>query len=110
MGAKKKAHIDTVTASAGKGKKAKEKIDAATREADDWQYKLTVKQQAELELLLEHLGGGAAKAGGYDAKEPPVPQESKPADAAEEVVTEEERARRKKEKAQKKKQGKADKL
>ena len=54
------ARIEAVKATAGKGKKAKDKLDAASREADNMEYKLHVRQQAELDLLREHLGGGDA--------------------------------------------------
>lgn len=107
MKKKKQAHIEAVTASAGKGKKAKEKIEVATREAEDWEYKLHVRQQAELDLLQEHLGGGDAsgsKAPAADVKETSAAAESKPAEE-----DEAERAQRKKEKALLKKQGKANK-
>lgn len=109
METKKQAHIEAAKASAGKGKKAKEKVDAAEREAEDWEYKLRVRQQAEMDLLLEHLAGGEGKAssgeGEAKAKEVSLPAESE--SIPEE--TEEEHAQRKKDKALRKKQNKASK-
>lgn len=57
--AKMHAHVEAVKASAGKGKKGKEKVEVAEREVEEWSYKLHTQQQAELELLLENLGSGS---------------------------------------------------
>lgn len=105
--AKTQAYIEETKASAGKGKKAKEKLDAATRETEDWEYKLRERQRVEMDLLLEHLGGtGSGAAGGYaEEKEVPINPEAKPANEVDEA----ERIRRKKEKAAQKKQNKASK-
>merc|ERR1712217_78774 len=47
------AHIESAKASAGKGKKGKEQVEAAEREAEEWNYNLWMQQKAELEFLLE---------------------------------------------------------
>jgi len=48
------AHTEAVKASAGKGKKAKERVEAVEREAEQRSYILWCQQQEELELLLTH--------------------------------------------------------
>lgn len=97
---KKQAHIEAASAS-GKGKKAKEKLDAATREAEKWEYKLRERQKAEMDLLLDHLSGGASKK--LEVEEVPSPESGK--GVPEE--NEEAKAQRKKDKAMQKKQNKA---
>lgn len=53
--AKMEAHLESVKGVAGKGKKGKEKVEAAEREVESWNYALWSKQQREIERLAEHL-------------------------------------------------------
>ncbi|CAE7234287.1 Otud6b [Symbiodinium natans] len=98
-----KAHVDKVKETAGKGKKAKQAIETAEREVEQWLYELQERQKEELEELTERLQGPKEAEAASQAAEPEVPEEQNPED------DEAERARRKKEKAQKKRQNRADK-
>eukprot|EP00933_Yihiella_yeosuensis_P082851 TRINITY_DN96853_c0_g1_i1.p1 TRINITY_DN96853_c0_g1~~TRINITY_DN96853_c0_g1_i1.p1 ORF type:complete len:318 (+),score=110.36 TRINITY_DN96853_c0_g1_i1:92-1045(+) len=105
MEAKVKAHVEATRAKAGKGKKAQQAIDTAEREGEQWMYDMKERQNAELELLQEHLKGGS-EAAAEAPKEKAVTIEA-PVKPAEVEETEEDKARRKKEKALQKRQGKA---
>eukprot|EP00913_Durusdinium_trenchii_P025720 g24136.t1 len=94
-------HMEEVTEKAGKGKKAKQLIEAAHREVEQWMYELQEKQKEEVEELTELLSPKEKE------NEREKVEESKDHDANPE--DEEEKGRRKKEKAQKKRQAKADK-
>jgi len=96
-----KAHVEKVKETAGKGKKAKQAIETAEREVDQWLYDLRERQKEELEELAERLSGHPKEAAA--AKEEKASEEPSAED------DEAERARRKKEKAQKKRQNRADK-
>ncbi|CAE7374972.1 OTUD6B, partial [Symbiodinium sp. CCMP2456] len=95
------AHVEKVKETAGKGKKAKQAIETAEREVDQWLYDLRERQKEEVEELAERLSGGPKEAAA--AKEEKASEEPSAED------DEAERARRKKEKAQKKRQSRADK-
>ncbi|CAJ1367193.1 unnamed protein product [Effrenium voratum] len=90
-----KKHIEDVTAAAGKGKKAKQVIEAAEREVEQWLYELRERHKEELEEVVPQ----EAKSEEEESKVDKVSPEEDEA----------EKARKKKEKAQKKRQAKADK-
>lgn len=98
-----KARLVEVTASAGKGKKAKVAIDVAEREVEQWRYDLSVRHKEELEALQEREGQAEG------ATTSPVGREGVVAAAAPEAAElqldgDAERAQRKKDKAQKKRE------
>lgn len=98
------AHIEAAKASS-KGKKAKEKVEAAERETEAWQYELQERQRAELERLQEHLSSGAGSAA-VSAEPPKELAPERPPEVAAEA-DEAERIRQKKDKALSKRQGRA---
>jgi len=101
-----KAHIEKVKETAGKGKKAKQAVETAEREVEQWLYELREQHKEEMEELQDRLQGGSK--GGYVAATPEPAQASEEGGRTREEE-EAERAQRKKEKAQKKRQGRADK-
>eukprot|EP00931_Biecheleriopsis_adriatica_P050054 TRINITY_DN28972_c0_g1_i1.p1 TRINITY_DN28972_c0_g1~~TRINITY_DN28972_c0_g1_i1.p1 ORF type:complete len:342 (+),score=102.87 TRINITY_DN28972_c0_g1_i1:144-1028(+) len=106
MEARCKAHVEEAREKAGKGKKAKQVVEAAERETEQWMYELKERHKEEVEELEERLEGGAAPA---SEAVPAVRFSAEEAKAVDDAEDEEARARRKKEKAQKKRQGRADK-
>jgi len=48
------AHVEAIKASVGKGKKAKERVWVAEREAEDRMYKLLLQHQAEMKACFAH--------------------------------------------------------
>jgi len=105
MAAKCVALVDAAKASAGKGKKAKEKIEAAERQAEQMEYELQERHREELEEV-QGWQEGSDRDNQVATSKPE--EESKPAVAAD-AEDEAQRAQRKKEKGAKKRQNRASK-
>lgn len=97
------SHLEAVKASSGKGKKAKEKTEAAERDVEQWRYELRTRQQEERDALEERQAGAAEHAAPAARQEPAKPAATETG-ASKEAEEEAERVLRKKEKALKKRQ------
>jgi len=107
---KKSARLEAARA-LGKGKKAKEALDAAERDVGNWEYELSERQREELEEL-ESVAGAAGKAepaeaaaAADDGSAKAVKEQAKVAEV--DAEAEAARIREKKEKAAKKREKKA---
>eukprot|EP00929_Paragymnodinium_shiwhaense_P013889 TRINITY_DN121737_c0_g1_i1.p1 TRINITY_DN121737_c0_g1~~TRINITY_DN121737_c0_g1_i1.p1 ORF type:complete len:331 (+),score=89.83 TRINITY_DN121737_c0_g1_i1:71-994(+) len=107
MDVKCREHLAAVTASAGKGKKAKEKIDQAERECEQWRYEMNTRHEEEFEELAALVAGGKAPA--VEAEEEDAGGKADAGDGMTAAEREAESIRKKKEKAAKKRQQKSDK-